>query len=64
MLFENRRGNVCFDPTDCGRRARAYAGDAFAGWQFLESTYPTLIHQIRLALNYFGATGAIEWGPK
>ena len=31
---------------------RAYAGDAFAGWQFLEPTYPTLIHQIRLALNY------------
>ena len=31
---------------------RAYAGDAFAGWQFLESTYPTLIHQIQLALNY------------
>ena len=43
---------------------RAYAGDAFAGWQFLESMYPTLIHQIRLALNYFGATGAIDCGTK
>jgi hypothetical protein len=43
---------------------RAYAGNAFAGWQFSESTYPTLIYQIPLAQNYFGATSAIEWGAK
>ena len=42
---------------------RAYAGNAFAGWQFSESTYPTLIYQIPLAQN-FGATSAIEWGAK
>ena len=39
---------------------RAYAGNAFAGWQFSELTYPTLIHQIPLAQNYFGETSAIE----
>jgi hypothetical protein len=43
---------------------RAYAGNAFAGWPFSESTYPTLIYQIPLAQNYFGATSAIEWGAK
>jgi Caspase domain len=43
---------------------RAYAGNAFAGWHFSESTYPALIYQIPLAQNYFGATGAIEWGAK
>lgn len=43
---------------------RAYAGNAFAGWQFSESTYPTLIYRIPLAQNYFGATSAIEWGAK
>jgi hypothetical protein len=35
---------------------RALAGNAFAGWQFSESTYPTLIYQIPRAQNYFGAT--------
>ena len=43
---------------------RTYAGNAFAGWQFSESTYSTLIYQIPLAQNYFGATRAIEWGAK
>jgi hypothetical protein len=42
----------------------AYAGNAFARWQFTESTYPTLIQQIPLAQNYFDATSAIEWGAK
>ena len=59
LRFENRWGNVWSDPTDCDRRARL-CGNAFAGWQFSESTYPTLIHQIPLAQNYFGATSAIE----
>jgi hypothetical protein len=36
----------------------------FAAWQFSESTYPTLIQEMSLALNYFGATSAIEWGSK
>jgi hypothetical protein len=43
---------------------RAYAENAFAGWQFSESTYPNLIYQIPLAKNYFGATSAIERGAK
>lgn len=45
-------------------RHAAYAGNAFAGWQFSESTYPNLVYQIPLAQNYFGATSAIEWGAK
>jgi uncharacterized caspase-like protein len=43
---------------------RAYAGNAFAGWQFSESMYPTSIYQIPLGQNYFGATRAIEWVAK
>ena len=43
---------------------RAYAGNAFAGWQFSESAYPTLTYQIPLPQNYFAATSAIEWGAK
>ena len=41
----------------------AYAGNAFAGWQFLGSTHPTFITK-PLAQNYFGATSAIEWGAR
>ena len=40
-----------------------YVGNAFAGWQFSESKYPTLIYEILFARNFVDAT-AIEWRAK
>ena len=64
MLFEKRGGAMFVLIRLIVIVVRTYAGNAFAGWQFSESTYPTLIYQIPLAQNYSGATSAIEWGAK
>jgi hypothetical protein len=42
---------------------RGYAGNAFAGWRFSESTYPTSICEMLFARNSVDAA-AIEWGAK
>jgi hypothetical protein len=43
------------------RSMRGYAGNAFAGWRFSESTYPTLIVDMLFVRNSVDAAG-IEWG--
>ena len=42
---------------------RGYAGNAFAGWRFSESTYPTSIREMLFARNSVDAA-AIEWGSE